>query len=273
MFQIDSYIIYKVTNVLDGKVYIGATSSTLKKRRTWHYSNAKKRRDDEYLSNTKFFQALRQYPKDIFTWEAIDSAPNKHEAILLEADYIRKFNAIINGYNEKPSDLVPWNTGRKLDEKYCSLVRGTKNGMFGKTHSKDVREKLSQRMKQCQTGAKNHMAKKVYCVELDKSWDTVKACAEELGIHKDSIAHCCTGKNKTAGGYHFKYIEGSSQREHGYNCGKNNAKARRVYCIELNKFWNTLKECADQIGCTPQAISKVCGGARSTVKGLHFIYA
>jgi hypothetical protein len=89
------------------------------------------------------------------------------------------------------------------------------------------------------------------------------------GEFPKAIAHCCAGKNKTAGSYHFKYTEGSLKRDQGYNCGKNNAKARKVYCIELNKYWNTIKECADQIGCTPQAISKVCGGKGNTAKRLR----
>lgn len=49
--------------------------------------------------------------------------------------------------------------------------------------------------------------KRVYCVELDKVFDGVRVAAKELGLHSNHISYCCNGKQKTTGGYHWKYVE------------------------------------------------------------------
>jgi hypothetical protein len=49
--------------------------------------------------------------------------------------------------------------------------------------------------------------KLTYCVELDKTFESVKGAAEELGLNKVAIAACCRGLQKTSGGYHWRYVE------------------------------------------------------------------
>lgn len=50
-------------------------------------------------------------------------------------------------------------------------------------------------------------SKPVYCEELDKIFESGIAAAKELGIRQNSISCCCNGKYKTAGGYHFRFVE------------------------------------------------------------------
>jgi hypothetical protein len=52
--------------------------------------------------------------------------------------------------------------------------------------------------------AKGH-CKKVYCVELDRVFESAKLASIQLGVSDSNIAKCCKGKNKTTGGYHWKY--------------------------------------------------------------------
>lgn len=54
--------------------------------------------------------------------------------------------------------------------------------------------------------AKKH-CKKVYCVELDKVFESAKSAAIQLGLSDSNIAKCCKGKYKTTGGYHWKYAD------------------------------------------------------------------
>lgn len=49
--------------------------------------------------------------------------------------------------------------------------------------------------------------KAVYCVELDKVFDSVSDAAAEIGVNVSRISECCSGKQKTSGGYHWKYAE------------------------------------------------------------------
>lgn len=54
--------------------------------------------------------------------------------------------------------------------------------------------------------AKSH-CKKVYCVELDKEFESAKSAAIQLNLSDSNIAKCCKGKYKTTGGYHWKYAD------------------------------------------------------------------
>ena len=83
-------------------------------------------------------------------------------------------------------------------EKISKKVSGINNGMYGKNHTEEAKRKISE-------ANKGRNAKKVYCVELNKIFDSAKKCAEELGLYATSITKVCKEKQKTCGGYHFKY--------------------------------------------------------------------
>ena len=54
----------------------------------------------------------------------------------------------------------------------------------------------------------NHpRAKPVFCVELNKTFDCAKRAEEELGIWRNSIGSACLGKQKTAGGLHWRFAD------------------------------------------------------------------
>ncbi len=49
-------------------------------------------------------------------------------------------------------------------------------------------------------------SKQVYCIELDRVFDSVTIAADELGLCKQHVSKCCTGISKTTGGYHFRFV-------------------------------------------------------------------
>ena len=49
--------------------------------------------------------------------------------------------------------------------------------------------------------------KLVYCIELDKMFESTCEASRELGISQSSISLVCRGKRKTAGGYHWEYVD------------------------------------------------------------------
>ena len=52
-------------------------------------------------------------------------------------------------------------------------------------------------------------SRKVYCVELDQTFNSIKEAERETGIWHSNITACCQGKIKTTGGYHWKYVDES----------------------------------------------------------------
>ena len=51
----------------------------------------------------------------------------------------------------------------------------------------------------------NPNAKAIFCEELNKTFDCARIAEKELGISVSSISQACTGKQKTAGGFHWRY--------------------------------------------------------------------
>ena len=49
----------------------------------------------------------------------------------------------------------------------------------------------------------------VYCVELDRVFNSITEAQEILHINKQNIVAVCKGRRKTCGGYHWKYWEES----------------------------------------------------------------
>ena len=86
-------IVYKVTCLINNKVYIGQTTQSLEERKCCHYSHMK----NENVSSN-FLKALRKYDNINFKWEIIDYANNKQELDDKEQNYIRKYKG--NSYNQ-----------------------------------------------------------------------------------------------------------------------------------------------------------------------------
>lgn len=104
-------IIYKITNNINGKVYIGQTKQTIKKRWSQHCS----------ISGNMFIQrSIRKHGKENFTIEEIDGANDITELSYLEEHYIHIYNSMTPiGYNVK------------------------KGGMRG-THTEEVRKRMAE---------------------------------------------------------------------------------------------------------------------------------
>lgn len=53
---------------------------------------------------------------------------------------------------------------------------------------------------------KKAKSKKVYCVELDRVFNSQKEAANELGLDQGNISKACRGTLRTTGGYHWEFI-------------------------------------------------------------------
>lgn len=90
-------IIYKATNLINGKVYIGKTTMPFAQRKSKHKYNAFKEDGDAYEYH--FYRAIRKYGWDNFKWEIIDEADTKEELNEKEVFWIEYYDSYYNGYN------------------------------------------------------------------------------------------------------------------------------------------------------------------------------
>lgn len=86
-------------------------------------------------------------------------------------------------------------------------ITGENNGMYGKTHSEEAREKISKTHKGKPSPKRNMTP--VYCVELDKVFECAVQAAKELNI-SNQILEVCYGNRKTCGGYHWNFYLGNN---------------------------------------------------------------
>lgn len=119
-------IIYIATNIENNKVYIGQSIRTLEKRKYFHYMDAKNG------SNQFFHGALRKYDENSFIWEIIEEYNNEQTLFEREIYWIAFYNST---NPEKGYNLSEGGSNHRL--------KGERNGMYGKTHTTDVKQLIS----------------------------------------------------------------------------------------------------------------------------------
>lgn len=122
-------IIYKTTNKINNKSYIGQTIKSLNERISTHlyYVNDG--------SNYLFHKAIRKYGKENFIWEIICECNSKKELNEKEKFYIKFYNTKTpKGYNltDGGEGMVGWHHTEKTKRIMSENNSGENNPMFGK---------------------------------------------------------------------------------------------------------------------------------------------
>jgi len=86
-------IIYKITNLINGKAYIGQTKRTLASRFKQHCQLNRKR------SCPKLLAAIRKYGKENFTAEILEICTTQEALNEREVFWIKNYNTFNDGYN------------------------------------------------------------------------------------------------------------------------------------------------------------------------------
>jgi len=241
-------LIYKATNLLDGKCYIGYTTSSLKERQNDHYKKMTNRN-----SKTHFHNALRLYGNENFKWEILDDhffftyfkeefEKKTYFSIMilkgLEKYYIDKFDSKNNGYNltdggdgthgysptkEHRSKISKTTTGRKKSEETRKKISESKKGI---PRSEETRKKLQ--------GENNGFYGKHHTEEA-----------------KVKISFASSGKNNPNYGKPMP----EEQKENISNTLRNKNIDDNII-IELLKQEKTQKQIAERFGCSQTTISQ-----------------
>ena len=111
IFEEKAWYVYKHTNLINNKSYIGITSQKPEYR--WGYQG------HNYLQQKKFYSAIQKYGWDNFSHEIILQNLTKEEALKKEAELIQQYNCILNGYN----DVTNPDNNLYSKEIYCSETK------------------------------------------------------------------------------------------------------------------------------------------------------
>jgi group I intron endonuclease len=233
-------IIYKITNLMNGKIYIGQTINSLKRR--W---NAHCRGNRPGLN-----RAIRKYGKDNFTIEIMYKCRNIDELNKKESELIVLYNSTFpNGYNltskcsnkgtsEQTKEKLRRIFSKRFSEILCidnntvydNISQASKtlgidrklinDNLLGRTNkangkrfvftdvnkrqrSEDVRKERDERRKS--KIEKRQM--RIRCVETNIEFDSIKEASNLLKIATSLIGAVIRGHQDTAKGLSFRYID------------------------------------------------------------------
>ncbi len=111
----------------------------------------------------------------------------------------------------------------------------------------------------------------IVCVETGKVFETVKEAAAWAGVQKAAIHRACNGIARSAGGYHWFYLEAPHLADHKVRV-RGNKNKRAVRCIETGQIFASITEAAAWAGVGWRAIHRACNKTRKTAGGWSWEY-
>jgi hypothetical protein len=142
------FIVYKITNLINGKIYIGQTKKNLLHRWSVHKAYAKNyKKYNSNIGKSYFYNSIRKYGEENFKIEVLDdTAKNLKELSILEMFYIiqfRSYNPKI-GYNislivnKIPDDYPNEHKIKRSISTHLRKSKGKKSNYYGVSYVNTV---------------------------------------------------------------------------------------------------------------------------------------
>lgn len=223
--------IYKITNKINGKVYIGQTIRSLEIRWAEH----------KYSKKTAISKAIQKYGEENFKIEEIDGANSQSELNYKEWLLIHKFNSLDRnkGYNSTEGGGAG---GRRSEE--------------SKLRSK-IALKKSQNKK---SGSKNSNSKKVINTSTKEVFESALGAYKKSGLTISYVTFRDKLNAKIGNETDFRYLNNPLYKKPvgKSHKGRNNPRARQVLDRVSGKKWHTLKSAAKDLNISCNTLRKYC---------------
>ncbi len=129
-------ILYKVTNLVNGKLYIGRTKGSLSHRIREHCKNG-----------YALYTAIKKYGAENFEWKILCSSHFIEDTNNQEQFYIDYYRSRDYGYNLTAGGkgTMDYHLSLELRKKLSQLKIGKPNGRKGCNHTFETKQKISKR--------------------------------------------------------------------------------------------------------------------------------
>lgn len=217
--------IYKITNNINNKVYIGQSINIESRIKDHFFKN---------YSNEKHYHGvldkeIRETGVENFSWEILKEC-KREELNQYEIYYISLYNSCdpLKGYNIKGggSPILNGQKRKIIDTDTLKIYDGCMecanqlgisqgdlsrvcNHLQGqiKGHHFMYLDEYNEKGKIDYKPIENHgQSKQVKCLETNVIFDSAHEAGRQMGLNFRLISAVCNGKRKTTGGYHFIYI-------------------------------------------------------------------
>lgn len=186
------HYVYKITNNLSGKFYIGK-----------HSIQEGRKRDRYFGSGLALKQAIEKYGRENFTKEVIMYCETAQEALDLEYSLIKDLVNNTMCYNLVGGGLLHREVSKETRAKISKSSMGKKGTMKDKEWSNESKQNLS---------LTNHKNKSVYQYTMNwefvKEYRNVATAGRETGFNRHSIGLCASGKIRKSGRSYYKQTGG-----------------------------------------------------------------
>lgn len=188
-----SWCVYKHT-LPDGRCYIGQTCDITTRWKPSAYKNC-----------VKFYSTIQKYGWENFNHEILVDNLTLEEANHLEEEYIKKYDSIEKGFN-----LNSGGENKLHSQETKNKMSQTRKGVpHSQEHSEAISKALTGKKKTPEHIRNNQLAqhrKPVECIETGEKYESLSDAERKTGILGETISRCCRGKQKTASGFHWRFI-------------------------------------------------------------------
>ncbi len=231
--------IYKITNIINNKIYIGQTIQNPRSRWSRHKYNSR------VGSTEPLYNAIRKYGDHSFIFEVICQSFTLENLNYLEEYFISLYKSteksfgynILSGGNNrthqpesnlknrlahlgkktsedtknkislKNKGQIPWNIGLSGYSMPDGHGTNVSKSLTGKKKSKEHKEKLSIARKEYYQSNPHHNNKLVICLNTGKIYKSVQEAANEFKCKNAHIARVCRNERNAHKGFKFQYIK------------------------------------------------------------------
>ena len=241
-------LIYKATNKINGKGYIGQTVHNLNKRKSQH------ERSHTYGETYALTLAIKKYGTEAFEWEVLDYASDIDELNAKEVYYIKKHKTLTTewGYNLKGGGGNAFLT-EEVKRKIGQAQMGEKNHMWGVT------------------GANNHSSRRVINLSTGRIYDSATMCAKEEGLNLSHLCATCRGDRGSINNTVYRYVDGNNNPITPTKTTKK--KTTPVVNIDTGEVFESAVDAEKfYLGKKTGNLTKVCKGKRERFAGYSWKY-
>lgn len=260
----NNFIIYKHTNLLNNKSYIGITIHN-------EYPNARWEGGFGYKNQPKFYQAIQEFGWNNFSHEIIENDVSPFDVERKEREYIALYDSYKNGYNASPGGNIPSDEGRK---KISNALTGIKRS------SESITKQITTKIKN--SGWSNgidpidtNLSQRVRCKETGDIFGSITEA--ENWSNSCKISECCKGLRQHAGRHpntnellSWEFV--SKDTPISIRCieKRKTNKIKKIRCIETNEIFQSAIDAFKKTGIANCNITRVCKGQRKTAGGFHW---
>lgn len=287
--------IYRITNNVNGNIYIGQTLDSFKRRYSTHkYECFNKRR------RNKLYNSMRKYGWENFSFDIMHFCNNENEIDDLERKYIKLFNCLERGLNLDSGGNLNKHHSEETKRKIGRANKGNK-ACLGRKHTEESKRKMSK----IQTGKKmskeacmnNSLAKKGNKYWLGKKH--TEGSKKKMSASKSNISDA-TRKKLSESHKGYKHTEEAkikvsksligNQRALGYTYTQEQldkrvlSRGKPVFMYtnkEIVKYFASIKEAGEwiisqgisQSKKASSSINRCCRGNLKTAYSYKWTYA